>query len=61
MQKKKRFHLEIALATGWDRTNDIRIFSPALYQLSYCGVDVLDNIELSNLCQQANQKKLKKV
>lgn len=40
-KKKLLTRLEAFRATGWNRTNDIRIFSPALYQLSYCGVDVL--------------------
>ena len=39
-KKKLLTRLEAFRATGWNRTNDIRIFSPALYQLSYCGVDV---------------------
>ena len=30
--------IELKIATGWNRTNDTRIFSPLLYQLSYSGV-----------------------
>ena len=36
-KKKTSEDSEAFCATGWNRTNDIRIFSPALYQLSYCG------------------------
>ena len=37
--KKAPAHLEqVLFATGWNRTNDTRIFSPLLYQLSYSGI-----------------------
>ena len=50
-KKKLLTRLEAFRATGWNRTNDIRIFSPALYQLSYCGVDVFYIIEIFQKCQ----------
>ena len=47
---KKRLPIsEVLFATGWNRTNDIRIFSPALYQLSYCGV-MFGNIYQTRIC-----------
>ena len=32
------FHRSAVSAQGWNRTADIRIFSPPLYQLSYRGI-----------------------
>ena len=41
--KKKRpaMQSQVFFATGQNRTDDIRIFSPALYQLSYSGVVIV--------------------
>ena len=38
LMAKKRPAICGSFATGQNRTDDIRIFSPALYQLSYSGV-----------------------
>ena len=40
-KKKTRDAIAGLFATGQNRTDDIRIFSPALYQLSYSGVVIV--------------------
>ena len=45
LNKKKDFHLffgSLFSASDQSRTDDIRIFSPPLYQLSYAGLSALD-------------------
>ena len=41
VKKKTRERFAGLFATGQNRTDDIRIFSPALYQLSYSGVVIV--------------------
>ena len=36
-EKKSPNHFDSGFAAGRNRTNDTRIFSPLLYQLSYSG------------------------